>query len=153
MPERIYPGPEGFRRPEEEPKRGRGRSKWNPSDDTRKLVENMAGIGMTIIDIAIICEVEENTLRNNCLEEIERGRAMMNAVVMGKLYEQIKANNYKAIEFWLKTRCGWYEAKTGEQAEAEAMDELSDEQLVSEIESLRNKTAVAARARGLAAPV
>lgn len=79
-----------------------------PSDKDRKDVFNMAGYGMTQIDIASVLNVTPVTLRRHFEKQLDTAQTIKNRKVAKALYIQaVKYHNVPAMIFYLKSRAGW----------------------------------------------
>jgi len=85
-----------------------------PTEDSRKLVRNLAAMGTRYVDIAHKLEINDETLRKHYREELEGGRIDANAQIANTLFQQAKKGNMTAAIFWLKTRAGWKETNVTE---------------------------------------
>lgn len=101
-----------------EPRKTAGRKPHMPTEDNRALVRRLAGLGVTIDDIATIVKISDQTVRNYYGEEIQLGRAEANLGVARALYKAAtreKNPNVVAQMFWLKNRAGWNDVAVGVQ--------------------------------------
>jgi len=80
-----------------------------PTKELRKQVEWMKAGGLTNEQIAYCIEMSPKTLGKYYKEELENGKAKIDALATGNLFKKIKSGNLTAIIFYLKTRCGWQE--------------------------------------------
>lgn len=80
-----------------------------PTDESRRNVRGLAGLGMTVDDISRLVGITENTLRKHYPNEMAKGRAEANVRVSEALFKAAtRANpNVMAQMFWLKNRAGW----------------------------------------------
>jgi hypothetical protein len=109
--------------------RRRGRPQHQPSEQTRRTVEAMAGFGIPQLDIARLIGVAPETLRLHYGQELDTGGIKANAAVAKNLFRIAQGTGREAVTaciFWLKARAGWREASvqaedTGKKAQAEAM--------------------------------
>ena len=85
-----------------------------PSQDSRKLVRNLAAMGVRYADIAHKLDINDETLRKHYREDLESGRIDANAQIANTLFQQAKKGNTTAAIFWLKTRAGWKETQVTE---------------------------------------
>ena len=85
-----------------------------PTDDTRKLVRNLAAMGTRFVDIAHKLDITDDTLRKHYKPELEDGRIDANAQIANTLFQNAKSGNMTAAIFWLKTRAGWKETQVTE---------------------------------------
>lgn len=82
-----------------------------PTTETRKLVESLAGRGLPQ---RMICALLDNvgtpeTLTKYYRHELDVGEAKACAQVAGKLFEKCMAGDTASILFWHKTRMGFKE--------------------------------------------
>jgi len=87
----------------------RGRSHV-PTDESRRVVRGLAGLGMIVDDVARLAGITENTLRKHYTEEMAIGRAEANVRVSRALFQaatKAERPNVVAQMFWLKNRAGW----------------------------------------------
>ena len=83
------------------------RPPFRPSDEQRRSVKAMAGLGMRHQDIALVLEIAEKTLRKHFRVELARGAIEANAKVLQTLYTMATSgDNTAATIFYAKTRCG-----------------------------------------------
>ena len=83
-----------------------GRKPWAPDDKTRRVVMQLASIGVQLSDIASIVEVSEPTLRKHCYLELERGHIQGRARNAKRLHEAAEKGNVTAMIWLDKTRFG-----------------------------------------------
>jgi hypothetical protein len=94
-------------------------TKHEPTDNTRKTVESMAGFGIPQPDIAAVIGVCDKTLRKHYRDELDLGATKANAQVIANLYKHATGSGKGSVTaaiFWCKTRCGWKEKFTHEHA-------------------------------------
>jgi len=87
----------------------RGRSHV-PTEESRRVVRGLAGLGMIVDDVARLAGITENTLRKHYTEEMAVGRAEANVRVSRALFQaatKAERPNVIAQMFWLKNRAGW----------------------------------------------
>lgn len=95
-----------------------------PTDETRRQVKTMSGMGQRVVDIALVLGVSESTIKRHYKGEIKQGSPTANLAVAESLYsmavgrsavydskgncirEELKPDKTAAI-FWLKSRCRW----------------------------------------------
>jgi hypothetical protein len=85
---------------------------YKPTEDQRRQIELMAGVGCSQQDIALIMGIDPKTLRRACRIELDRGAVKANAKVAANLYRMATGTGREALIaaiFWMKTRCGWSE--------------------------------------------
>ena len=88
------------------------RAKLKPTDDQRRQVKSMAGVGTQLHDIARYFGVSEKTLLKYYRDELFRGPLEANTSVARKLYEMATDGQTPVASiYWTKTRCGWNEKR------------------------------------------
>ena len=85
-----------------------------PTEDSKKLVRNLAAVGTRYVDIAHKLDITDDTLRKHYKAELEDGRIDANAQIANTLFQNAKSGNMTAAIFWLKTRAGWKETQVTE---------------------------------------
>lgn len=101
--------------PESKPKHARVAAKYTPTDDDRKKVYLLAGIGDRNEDVALVMGVSERALRMHYPSELAKGRLEANAKVKQTAFRMATSGDYVAMTiFWLKTRCAWKETDVHE---------------------------------------
>ena len=94
-----------------------GRPRWAPTDEDRKLIRRLAGIGLQQSEIACLIDnpqtgkrIDVKTLMKNCDAEYREGQADANAKVANRAYLMAISGDSPAMTiFWLKTRMRWRE--------------------------------------------
>lgn len=77
------------------------------TDETRKMVEEAAGMGLGQEDIAVLLGIRDpKTLRRRYRRELNTGRAKANLTVARRLYVKCQEGDNTAIIWWEKTRAG-----------------------------------------------
>src|SRR4051812_35295519 len=79
-----------------------------PDDSTRLHVEELSSKGVRQQDIAALVGVSVPVLHREYREELDRGMAVANATVTGRLFALTESNAAAAI-FWAKCRLGFQE--------------------------------------------
>lgn len=121
------------------------RKSWEPTPETRKMVEQLVAFGIPneqIMNMVIGPSgkpmTSKQTLYRHFRSELENGEAKANAKVAQCLFAQATVgNNVTAQIFWLKTRARWRETnhleltgKDGGPIESKAAPEaMTDEEL------------------------
>ena len=89
-----------------------GRPRFELTEKVIAQIEQLAGYGLTLSQIAAVIGVSESTLRNKKKDEaavfaaLERGRAKAQGVVGSALFNRAKAGDVAAIRWWEMTRAG-----------------------------------------------
>jgi hypothetical protein len=85
-----------------------GRPPALPTDETRRIVRLMSGMGIPQSQIATIIAVTPKTLRKHYHKELKRSAINANLEVLKTLYSlATSGKNASASIFWAKTRCGF----------------------------------------------
>lgn len=107
----------------EEKKKGPGgRPAFEPTDEQRKLVTQLAGFGIIQPIISKIVGIDPQTLRKYFRHELDTAMDKLVANVAGNLYRQATKDDFRAVEaakFFLKTRGGWRETSVVENVGAQ----------------------------------
>jgi hypothetical protein len=81
-----------------------------PTDEQRRLVKTMAGLGTPQEDIARVVDIAPMTLRTHYRRELDVAMAEANVRVAQSLFNMATQDkNTAAAIFWLKARAGWRE--------------------------------------------
>jgi hypothetical protein len=81
-----------------------------PTDEQRRLVKTMAGLGTPQDDIARVVDISAVTLRQHYRRELDTAMAEANVRVAQSLFNMaVNDKNTSAAIFWLKARAGWRE--------------------------------------------
>lgn len=103
-PETVPP----HRRPAARTAKPNGRPPFEPTDDLRKQVEFLAGIGLAHHKIAQSLRISPTTLRKHFREPLKSGALQAKARVLSSLFDMAtKHRNTSAAIFYAKTRCGF----------------------------------------------
>lgn len=83
-------------------------TKHEPSNESRRIVEDAAGLGLPHPQIGRLLRIGDDTLRKHYREELDRGMATANLAVARSLFEAATVEkNVTAMIFWAKTRLRW----------------------------------------------
>jgi hypothetical protein len=86
--------------------------KYIPTDEQRRQVLSLTGLGITYVEIAKLFNIGITTLRKHYRYELDTGATVANAKVAQSLFENAtKHNNAMAQIWWTKARMGWREAR------------------------------------------
>jgi len=77
-----------------------------PTADQRRMVEAMSAYGIPQDDIALVIQVDRNTLAKYYKQELDQATAKANAKVAERLYDRAINGDVKAMMFWLERRGG-----------------------------------------------
>jgi hypothetical protein len=80
-----------------------------PTDEQRRLVKTLSGIGVPQDDICALVGVSKPTLHKHYRSELDVGLAEANAKIAETLFKQATTGNTTAAIFWAKSRMGWRE--------------------------------------------
>lgn len=82
-----------------------------PTAETRRLVQSLAGFGVGQVLIAAELGISDATLRKHYPDELATGVEKANALVTEALFKKATAKSgpqsVTAAIFWLKARAGW----------------------------------------------
>ena len=93
---------------------------FEPTDDQRRTVEKLSGLGLPQGDIAQVVGVDEKTLRKHLRAELDSGAAKANSQVAEFLFDAATGKRGEgsaaitAAIFWAKTRMRWKEVSVTE---------------------------------------
>lgn len=87
----------------------RGRKPVQFSDKDRAEIKHLAGLTLSVAEIARIKGCSEKTLMKSCAEEIDSGRVQAKAMAVNQLFLNIKKGKEASIFFYLKTQHHWRE--------------------------------------------
>jgi hypothetical protein len=91
-------------------KKRMGRPPHEPTEERKRLVKALAGVGVRHEDISVKLGITPDTLVKHYSHELAEGRIEANAAVAQTLFQQAKAGNITAAIFWMKTRAQWRES-------------------------------------------
>lgn len=94
----------------------RGRPSLDPTDEERKMVSQMAAVGIPHEQIALVVRdgISADTLTRHFKEELRTARVKANARIGGTLYNKAINGDTTAAIFWAKTQMGWAEKTVNE---------------------------------------
>ena len=84
---------------------------FKPTDEERKLVEQMCAVGIPQESICLVVRdgIDDKTLRKHFRRELDTSKIKANAKVGGALFNKAMAGDTSAAIFWAKTQMGWKE--------------------------------------------
>ena len=103
------------------PRKKRGPPPFKPTDDERKMVEQMTAVGIPQESQCLVIRdgIDDKTLRKHFRRELDTAKTKANAKVGGMLFNKIMNGDMTAAIFWAKTQMNWKETNvqenTGEQ--------------------------------------
>lgn len=86
-----------------------GRPAFEPTDEQRRTVTDMAAVGITQEQIALYLDIDDNTLRKHFRRELDVAALEANVKVAKSLYVKALSGDIGAAVWWTKTRMGWRE--------------------------------------------
>ena len=98
--------------------RSKGQPAFKPTDEERKLVEQMSAVGIQQSNIAMVIRdgIDDKTLRKHFRKELDTAATKANAKIGGTLFNKAVNGATSAAIFWAKTRMGWKETSVQEHA-------------------------------------
>jgi hypothetical protein len=81
-----------------------------PTEDNRRLIRTLAGIGVPIKMVASQIGIDEKTLRKYYDDDIDVGQAKATSAVAKRLYDIAMSDSKESLTaciFWLKCRARW----------------------------------------------
>jgi hypothetical protein len=103
---------------------------FEPTEEQRRTVRAMAGLGIPQPDIATLLEIDPKTLRLRFRTELDRGAVEATAKVAQSLFRMAtQGGNVAAAIFWMKARAGWRERHDVTLRPGAPLAELSDAEL------------------------
>ena len=104
---------------------------FEPTEEQRRTVKAMAGLGVPHEGIATMLDIDAKTLRKHFHPELERGSVEATAKVAQSLFQMATTGkNVAAAIFWMKARAGWREKHELQVTTApKDMSSLTDQQL------------------------
>ena len=103
---------------------------FEPTDEQRRTVKAMSGLGVPHEGIAVLLEIDPKTLRKHFDAELERGSVEATAKVAQSLFQMATSGkNVAAAIFWMKARAGWREKHDVQLSVRHDESKLSDEEL------------------------
>ena len=91
-------------------KRSVGRPGHKPTDESRKQVEILSGIGTPVEQIGLIIGIDKKTVFKHYRHELDIGQAKAMSRVSKRLFDIATGDSRDALTaciFWLKCRAGW----------------------------------------------
>tara|TARA_R110002073_G_scaffold309560_2_gene479842 strand:+ start:261 stop:635 length:375 start_codon:yes stop_codon:yes gene_type:complete len=84
---------------------------FKPTDDERRLVDQMTAVGIPQESICKIIRngIDDKTLRKHFRRELDTAKIKANAKIGGTLFNKAVNGDTTAAIFWAKTQMGWKE--------------------------------------------
>jgi hypothetical protein len=84
------------------------------TQEMREQVAELAGFGLTWVQIASAMKMNSRTLQRYCQQEYDDGKSKAIGQIAGTLFKKAREGNLTAILFYLKTQGGWRETNRTE---------------------------------------
>ena len=84
-------------------------AKHEPTDQTRRVAEQMSGLGLPHEQIGAIIGIDDKTLRKYYQTELKIGKAKASSQVAKTLYDKALSGDTTACIWWTKAQMGWCE--------------------------------------------
>jgi hypothetical protein len=97
-----------------------------PTEEQRRTVRAMSGLGIPQDDIATFLEIDKKTLRKHFREELDRGSIEATTKVAQSLFRMATdGGSVAAAIFWMKARAGWREKHDGSMSASTDVEDKS----------------------------
>ena len=93
------------------PRKKAGQPAFKPTDDERKLVEQMTACGIPQESQCLVIRdgIDDKTLRKHFRRELDTAATKANTKVAGTLFNKAMSGDTTALIWWTKTRMKWSE--------------------------------------------
>jgi len=93
------------------PRKKAGQPAFKPTDDERKLVEQMTACGIPQESQCLVIRdgIDDKTLRKHFRRELDTAATKANTKVAGTLFNKAMGGDTAAMIWWSKTRMKWSE--------------------------------------------
>ena len=100
-----------------------GAPTFKPTDDERKLVEQMTACGIPQESQCLVIRdgIDDKTLRKHFRRELDTAATKANVKVAGTLFNKAMGGDTTAMIWWSKTRMGWKETVKNENENSGSM--------------------------------
>ena len=100
-----------------------GKPAFKPTENERRLVEQMSAVGIPHESIAAVVRngIDDKTLRKHFRKELDTAAVKANAKVAGSLYNRALAGSDTAAIWWTKARMRWSAPQTLEGPDGEEL--------------------------------
>lgn len=122
------------------------RPQFQPTDEDRALVEQLAAFGIPVESMTLFVKdkagksISERTLRKHFVKELDQGELKANVKVAQTLFKKAISGDTTSMIFWLKTRARWKE--TPQRVELTGKDGGPVEQKTTVVDEQQIKAAV-----------
>lgn len=91
-----------------QPKKRVTKPSFKPTDEERKLVEQMTAVGIPQESVCLVVRdgIDDKTLRKHFRYELDTAAIRANAKVSGSLYNKCMSGDTSSLIWWEKTRQG-----------------------------------------------
>ena len=92
------------------------RPQFQPTDEDRALVEQLAAFGIPVESMTLFVKdkagksISEKTLRKHFAKELDQGELKANVKVAQTLFKKAISGDTTSMIYWLKTRARWKES-------------------------------------------
>lgn len=93
--------------------------KHKPDGKSRRIAEQMSGLGLPHEQIAAIIGIDDKTLRKYYQPELKIGKAKASSQVAKRLYDKALSGDTTACIWWTKAQMGWCEKVKSEISSAD----------------------------------
>ena len=90
-----------------------------PTDQHRRVAEQMSGLGLPHEQIGAIIGIDDKTLRKYYQTELKIGKAKASSQVARTLYDKALGGDTTACIWWTKAQMGWAETARHEHSGAD----------------------------------
>ena len=85
-----------------------------PSDESKRLVETSAGLGLPHEQIGALIGIDDKTLRKHYRTELDLGKAKASAQIAKTLFNKAQGGDTTALIWWTKAQMKWAETQKQE---------------------------------------
>lgn len=123
------------------------RPAFQPTDEDRALVEQLAAFGIPVESMTLFVKdkngnpISDRTLRKHFAKELDQGELKANVKVAQTLFKKAISGDTTSMIFWLKTRARWKESP--QRVELTGKDGGPVEQKTTVVDEQQIKAAVA----------
>jgi hypothetical protein len=85
-----------------------------PTEETRKRVREMSGLGLPHEQIGALIGISDVTLRKHYPDDLQMGKAQASARIADTLFNKAQAGDTTAMIWWTKAQMRWAETQRHE---------------------------------------